>query len=61
MAAKEIGTFISSALKERDREEPKVDLADPDKAVIFETLGRWCGVGIVSKEMRARCFYLRLP
>jgi tRNA(Ser,Leu) C12 N-acetylase TAN1 len=59
--AKEVGTFISKALEERDKEKPKVDLNDPDKAVIFETLGRWCGVGIISKEMREKYFYLKLP
>lgn len=58
--AKEVGTFISKALEERDGEKPEVNLRDPDKAVVFETLGRWCGVGIISKEMREKYFYLRL-
>jgi len=60
-AAKEVGTFISKALEERDEGKPKVNLRDPDKAVVFETLGRWCGVGIISKEMREKHFYLKLP
>jgi len=60
-AAKEVGTFISKALEERDGETPKVNLTEPDKAVVFETLGKWCGVGIVSKEMREKHFYLKLP
>ncbi len=59
--AKQVGTFISKALEERDGEKPKVNLRDPDKAVIFETLGRWCGVGIISKEMREKYFCLKLP
>jgi len=59
--AKEVGTYISKALEERDGEKPRVNLSDPDKAVIFETLGGWCGVGIISKEMRERHFYLKLP
>lgn len=59
--AKEVGTLISAALKKRDGVEPKVDLRDPDKAVTFETLGRWCGIGVISKEMRKEYFYLRLP
>jgi len=59
--AKEVGTFISKALEERDGEKPKVNLRDPDKAVVFETLGKWCGVGIISREMRQRYFYLKLP
>jgi len=59
--AKDVGTFISKVLEERDGEKPKVNLRDPDKAVIFETLGRWCGVGMISKEMREKYFYLKLP
>lgn len=59
--AKEMGTFISEALKERDGVKPRVNLEDPDNAVVFETLGRWCGVGIISKEMREKYFYLKLP
>jgi len=56
-----MGTFISEALKERDGVKPRVNLEDPDKAVVFETLGRWCGVGIRSREMREKYFYLKLP
>lgn len=59
--ASELGTFIFNTLKERDGEEPKVDLENPDKAVVFETLRNWCGVGIIHKEMRRRYFYLKLP
>jgi len=59
--AKEVGTLIFEVLKERDEVEPRVDLEDPDKAVIFETLGKWCGVGIISKEMRKEYSYLKLP
>lgn len=59
--AKEEGTFIFEALKERDGVEPRVDLEDPDKAVIFETLDKWCAVGTISKEMRRRHSYLKLP
>jgi len=59
--ANEVGTFISKALEERDGEKPRVNLRDPDKAVIFETLGTWCGVGIAPKEMREKYFYLKLP
>jgi len=59
--AKEVGAFISKALEERDGEKPKVKLKDPNKAVVFETLGKWCGVSIISKEMREKYFYLKLP
>jgi len=59
--AKEVGTFISKALEERDGEKPRVNLRDPDTAVVFETLGRWCGISIISKKMREKHFYLKLP
>lgn len=58
--AKEVGTFTSKTLKKRDGVKPRVNLEDPDKAVVFETLGRWCGVGIISKKMRKKYFYLKL-
>lgn len=59
--AREVGTFISKVLEERDGERPRVNLRDPDKAVIFETLGRWCGFGIIPRGMREKYFYLKLP
>ncbi|MGQ9725743.1 MAG: THUMP domain-containing protein [Candidatus Bathycorpusculaceae bacterium] len=59
--AKNVGTFISKVLEERYEGKVKVNLKDPDEAVIFETLGTWCGVGIISKSMREKHFYLRLP
>lgn len=59
--AKEVGTFISKVLEERDGEKPEVNLGNPDKAVVFETLRRWCGVGIIAREMREKYFYLKLP
>ncbi len=58
--AKEVGSFIWTLLKERDGVEPKVDLKDPNKAIVFETLGNWCGISLISKEMRKRYFYVRL-
>lgn len=59
--AKEVGTFVSEVLEERDGAKPEVNLRNPDKAVVFETLGRWCGVGIISRQMREKYFYLKLP
>lgn len=60
-AAKQVGAFISKTLEERYGEKPKVNLKNPDKAVIFETLGRWCGVGIISRDMRNKHLYIKLP
>lgn len=59
--AREVGAFLSEFLEERDGERPRVNLSDPDKAVIFETLGRWCGVGIIPRGMREKYFYMKLP
>jgi tRNA(Ser,Leu) C12 N-acetylase TAN1 len=36
--AREVGTFISKALEERDGEKPKVKLDDPDEAVFLKPL-----------------------
>ncbi|MFP3951735.1 MAG: THUMP domain-containing protein [Candidatus Bathyarchaeia archaeon] len=58
---KYIGTYITDALEDRFEAKPEVDLEDPDKAVIIETLGKWCGIGIISKAMRERYSYLKLP
>ena len=60
-AAKEAGTFVSKVLEKRDGERPDVNLRNPDKAVVLETLRRWCGIGIIAKKMREKYFYLKLP
>ncbi|MFP4169980.1 MAG: THUMP domain-containing protein [Methanomassiliicoccales archaeon] len=59
--AQEMGAFIIDMLMERDGQEPTVDLEDPDELVVFETLGRWCGVGVVSKELRSGSTYIQIP
>jgi len=59
--AREVGAFLSAALKERDGIEARVDLEDPDVVVVLETLGRWCGIGLISREMRKEHCYLKLP
>ncbi len=59
--AQEVGAFVYNELTERDGAEPTVDLEDPDKLIIFETLRRRGGVGIISKEMRDKCEYLMVP
>jgi tRNA(Ser,Leu) C12 N-acetylase TAN1 len=56
--AKEVGTFVWTTLKDKYGVEPKVDLEDPDKAIVFETLGTWCGVGVISREDRKKYYYL---
>jgi len=59
--AREVGAFLSAALKERDGVEGRVDLEDPNVVVVLETLGRWCGIGLISREMRKGHSYLKLP
>jgi len=59
--AREVGAYIDQQLQEKHGVKPKADLKEPDKAVIFETIGKWCGLGLVSKEMRREIRYLKLP
>lgn len=59
--AAKVGTFISEVLERRDEEIAKVNLGDPDKAVVFETLHSWGEVGIIPKEMTETYFYINLP
>jgi tRNA(Ser,Leu) C12 N-acetylase TAN1 len=59
--AAKIGTYVSNLLKEKYGTRPIADLENPDKALVFETLGDWCGVYSISKRMRKKCRYLRLP
>jgi tRNA(Ser,Leu) C12 N-acetylase TAN1 len=57
--ARKVGSFIWQKLEERGI-KPKVDLENPDKMIIFETLGNWCGVGVISKELREKHYYLKI-
>jgi len=59
--ARAVGAYIDQQLQEKHGVKSKADLKEPDKAVVFETLGKWCGVGLVSKEMRREIRYLKLP
>lgn len=59
--AKELGSYVCGLLEERHGAKPVADLENPDKALVYETIGKWCGVCTLSKDMRQRCRYLRLP
>jgi len=59
--AEEVGTFVSEFLEERDGEKLDFNLRNPDKAIVLETFKRWCGIGIIAREMREKYFYLKLP
>ncbi len=58
--AKEVGTFVWKRLRERDGAPHKVSLEDPDKAIVIETIGNWCGIGIIPREKRKEHYCLRL-
>jgi tRNA(Ser,Leu) C12 N-acetylase TAN1 len=59
--ARNVGAHIDQQLQEKHGVKSKANLKEPDKAVVFETIGKWCGVGLVSKEMRRDIRYLKLP
>lgn len=45
---------------EKAGKKAKVDFDDPDFIIIAETLGNWAGVGLISREMKERCHYIRV-
>lgn len=57
---REIGSHVYSLLKERDGLEHKVDLKDPDKMIVVETIGNLAGMVIISKEDRRRFSLIRV-
>jgi len=59
--ANEVGRYICTLLEEKYGARPSVDLEDPDKALVFETVCKWCGVASISKEMRRQHSFIRLP
>ncbi|WXG44499.1 MAG: THUMP domain-containing protein [Promethearchaeati archaeon SRVP18_Atabeyarchaeia-1] len=59
--ARQVGSYVCKLIRKRYGERPNADLENPDKALLFETIGLWCGACIVSRELREECRYLRLP
>ena len=59
--ADEVGRYVCSLLEKKYGTKPNVDLEDPDRALVFETVCKWCGVASVSKEMRRQHSFIRLP
>lgn len=49
---REIGSYVYTLLKARDGVEHKVDLKDPDKMIVVETIGNIAGLALISKENR---------
>lgn len=59
--ADKVGKYVCRLLEEKYGAKPNVDLEDPDKALVFETVCMWCGVASVSKEMRRQHWFIKLP
>jgi 23S rRNA G2445 N2-methylase RlmL len=55
-----VGRYVCRLLEEKYGAKPNVDLKDPDKALLFETICKWCGVASVSKEMRRHHRFMKL-
>ena len=52
--ASEVGAFVADLLETHGGFRPRVNLLDPDEAILIETAGPWCGMGIVSRSLRTR-------
>lgn len=59
--ASKVGNYVCKLLEEKYGAKPNVDLEDPDRALVFETVCKWCGVASVSKEMRRQHRFIKLP
>lgn len=55
---REMGSVIWNEL-EKQGKEPNVDLEDPDKTILIESLGESFFIGMVSREMEKRYYTLR--
>lgn len=56
---KELDAFIMGTLAKAGK-AAKVDFDDPDLIIIVETIGNWAGVGLISREMKERCHFVRV-
>jgi len=56
---KELDAFIMECLAKSGK-VAKVDFEVPDFIVIVETIGNWAGVGLIPREMKARCHFIRV-
>lgn len=56
---REIGAYIQALVEKMNGEKPGVDLEHPDKIVVIETLGYWCGVGMITAELRLSYPFVR--
>ncbi len=56
---KEMSALILDAL-EKGGKQAQVKFEDPDKIIIVETIGNRAGVGLITREMRERCPFIRV-
>jgi tRNA(Ser,Leu) C12 N-acetylase TAN1 len=49
-----------SELLKAANKEPRLEFKEPDKLITVQTLGKICGVGLLTKEMRARWPFVRV-
>ncbi len=50
---KVLDQFLLEELRKQDR-EGRIDFENPDYIVAVETLGGWCGVSLISRELKAK-------
>jgi tRNA(Ser,Leu) C12 N-acetylase TAN1 len=56
----ELDRLLIAALSEKGL-TPKIDFKDPDWILAIETIGDVCGVGALSRELRARYPFIKVP
>lgn len=56
----ELDRTLMEALKERGA-EPHVDFKDPDAIVAVEIIGDECGIGLITRAMRQRFPFVKVP
>ncbi len=57
---RELGRMLMETLKERGA-EPHVDFKDPDAIVAVELIGDECGIGLITRAMRQRFPFVKVP
>ena len=55
-----LGRMLTDTLKERGA-DPHVDFKDPDAIVAVEIIGDECGVGLITRAMRQRFPFVKVP
>ena len=50
----EVGGYFYDLIEKVYRRKPKMNLKDPDKLIAIEIVGYKCGIGFITKEMRAK-------